>query len=190
MTREIDEFPARIWITPRRLFRIGIVFLGEIGLVQRVPDSRPVQQGDLLLIGIREFSARLGLPTADKPQMACLSSRIPYGEKVTPEKLRMIEEAEGVLRDLGFHDVRVRHHETGPLTGGNGVDLPSSASGLSSAGVQYLARTEIGASELPKFLAHELAVPVGVALKRIGYFHVTLDLLGYCRGSLNEHVST
>jgi PP-loop superfamily ATP-utilizing enzyme len=56
-------------------------------------------------------SAQLGLPTADKPQMACLSSRVPYGETVTPEKLRMIEQAEYVLRDLGFHDVRVRHHE-------------------------------------------------------------------------------
>src|SRR5260370_26625742 len=60
---------------------------------------------------IRALSAQLGLPTADKPQMACLSSRIPYGEQVTPRKLTMIEQAENVLRDLGFYDVRVRHHE-------------------------------------------------------------------------------
>ena len=71
----------------------------------------PLKEVGLTKAEIRELSAALGLPTADKPQMACLSSRIPYGEAVTPEKLRMIEAAENVLRDLGFHDVRVRHHE-------------------------------------------------------------------------------
>src|SRR6202142_893846 len=71
----------------------------------------PLKEVGLTKSEIRELSAQLGLPTADKPQMACLSSRIPYGEAVTPEKLRMIEAAEYVLRDLGFHDVRVRHHE-------------------------------------------------------------------------------
>jgi uncharacterized protein len=71
----------------------------------------PLKEAGLTKAEIRELSAQLGLPTADKPQMACLSSRIPYGEAVTPEKLAMIEQAENVLRDLGFHDVRVRHHE-------------------------------------------------------------------------------
>ncbi len=71
----------------------------------------PLKEVGLTKAEIRELSAQLGLPTADKPQMACLSSRVPYGETVTPEKLRMIEQAEYVLRDLGFHDVRVRHHE-------------------------------------------------------------------------------
>lgn len=71
----------------------------------------PLKEAGLTKREIRELSAQFGLPTADKPQMACLSSRIPYGEPVTPEKLRMIEEAEYVLRDLGLHDVRVRHHE-------------------------------------------------------------------------------
>ena len=71
----------------------------------------PLKEAGLTKAEIRELSAQLGLPTADKPQMACLSSRIPYGEPVTPEKLAMIEAAEYVLRDLGFHDVRVRHHE-------------------------------------------------------------------------------
>ena len=71
----------------------------------------PLKEAGLTKAEIRELSAQLGLPTADKPQMACLSSRVPYGETVTPEKLRMIEQAEYVLRDLGFHDVRVRHHE-------------------------------------------------------------------------------
>ena len=70
----------------------------------------PLKEAGLTKAEIRELSAQLGLPTADKPQMACLSSRVPHGEPVTPEKLRMIEAAENVLRDLGFHDVRVRHH--------------------------------------------------------------------------------
>src|SRR6266487_2754858 len=71
----------------------------------------PLKEVGLTKAEIRAVSAELGLPTADKPQMACLSSRIPHGEEVTPEKLRMIETAENLLRDLGFHDVRVRHHE-------------------------------------------------------------------------------
>ena len=71
----------------------------------------PLKEAGLTKADIRALSAELGLPTADKPQMACLSSRVPYGEAVSPEKLKMIEQAENVLRDLGFYDVRVRHHE-------------------------------------------------------------------------------
>src|SRR2546426_11749980 len=76
----------------------------------------PLKEVGLTKAEIRQLSAELGLPTADKPQMACLSSRIPYGEPVTEEKLLMIEQAENVLRDLGFYDVRVRHHELGGST--------------------------------------------------------------------------
>src|SRR5258706_15618042 len=71
----------------------------------------PLKEAGLTKAEIRQWSAELGLPTADKPQMACLSSRIPYGQAVTEEKLKLIEQAENVLRDLGFYDVRVRHHE-------------------------------------------------------------------------------
>src|SRR5688572_21068898 len=73
----------------------------------------PLKEVGLTKAEIREFSAKLGLPTADKAQMACLSSRIPYGEEVSPEKLRMIEAAENALKDMGFYEVRVRHHELG-----------------------------------------------------------------------------
>lgn len=125
----------------------------------------PLREAGLTKADIRALSARLGLPTADKPQMACLSSRIPYGEAVSPEKLRMIEAAENLLRDLGFHDVRVRHHEL-------------------KTGV--LARIEVGSAELSKFLADGVPQRVAGALKELGYAHVTLDLLGYRRGSLNE----
>lgn len=125
----------------------------------------PLKEAGLTKADIREISAHLGLPTADKPQMACLSSRIPYGEAVTPGKLRFIEQAEYVLRDLGFHDVRVRHHE-----------IPG----------QPLARIEVGPAELPRLLADGLPARVAAALKQIGYGHVTLDLQGYRRGSVNE----
>ena len=129
----------------------------------------PLKEAGLTKADIRELSAQLGLPTADKPQMACLSSRIPYGEAVTPEKLRMIEDGEYVLRDLGFYDVRVRHHEL--------------------KGEQTLARIEVGPRELAKFLADGISARVADELKKVGYTHVTLDLQGYRRGSTNESLS-
>ncbi len=131
----------------------------------------PMKEAGLTKAEIRELSARLGLPTADKPQMACLSSRIPYGEIVTPEKLAMIEEAEYVLRDLGFYDVRVRHHELKPLEGG---------------APRHLARIEVGPDELPKLLANGVGQKAAEAIRKLGYAHVTLDLQGYRRGSTNE----
>jgi len=104
------------------------------------------------------------LPTADKPQMACLSSRIPVGEPVSPEKLKMIEGAEDVLRDLGFYDIRVRHHELK---------------------LGQLARIELGPQEIPRLVANGLLAQVVAACKKLGYTHVTLDLEGYRRGSAN-----
>jgi uncharacterized protein len=136
----------------------------------------PLKEAGLTKAEIRELSAQLGLPTADKPQMACLSSRLPYGEPVTPEKLAMIEQAENVLRDLGFRDVRVRHHELSPL--------PSTLNPQPST--SHLARIELGPAEIPLFLADGMTVKVAGALKKIGYMHVTLDLQGYRRGSTNE----
>ena len=143
----------------------------------------PLKEIGLTKAEIRELSAQLGLPTADKPQMACLSSRIPYGEAVTPDKLRMVEAAENLLRDLGFYDVRVRHHELK-----NQTSLPPVTPARDQAGRQScsLARIEVGPAEIPKLLADETFTRVGEALKRIGYTHVTLDLQGYRRGSLNE----
>ena len=81
----------------------------------------PLKEVGLTKPEIRQLSAQFGLPTADKPQMACLSSRVPYGQPVTPQKLAMIEQAEYVLRDLGLRDVRVRHHE---LDGIRAEDAP------------------------------------------------------------------
>lgn len=148
----------------------------------------PLKEVGLTKAEIRELSAQLGLPTADKPQMACLSSRIPYGEPVTEEKLRMIEQAEYVLRDLGFYDLRVRHHElrSADFAGRNDGE---SANGNQSAIVRHLARIEVGPAELPRFLENENHARVAEALKKIGYLHVTLDLQGYRRGSLNAQMA-
>jgi uncharacterized protein len=127
----------------------------------------PLKEAGLTKADIRELSAQFGLPTADKPQMACLSSRVPHGERVTEPKLKMIEGAENVLRDLGFYDVRVRHHELGATT------------------PLHLARIEVGPDELSRLLDNSLTLEVIQALKKIGYSYVTVDLQGYRRGSLN-----
>ena len=129
----------------------------------------PLKEVGMTKEEIRNLCAQFGLPAANKPQMACLSSRVPYGEPVTPEKLRMIEEAEYVLRDFGFQDVRVRHHE---LKQG------------------HLARIEVGLEEMPKFCAGKLFTWIAEELRKIGYQHATLDLQGYRRGSVNEKIVT
>lgn len=121
----------------------------------------PLKEVGLTKAEIRELSAQFGLPTAEKPQMACLSSRVPVGEPVTPEKLGMIERAENVLRDRGFFDVRVRHHQ-----------VPGGA----------LARIEVGPAELERFLQQAVAAEVATALAGVGYLYVTVDLRGYRRG--------
>lgn len=139
-------------------FRPGARAAGEFSV------RAPLKEAGLTKAEIRALSAQLGLPTADKPQMACLSSRVPYGEPVTEPKLAMIEAAENVLRDLEFHDVRVRHHEL-------------------KAG--HLARIEVGRGELPRLLTDAVLSQVTTALRAAGYTHVTVDLEGYRRGSLN-----
>lgn len=147
----------------------------------------PLKEAGLTKTEIRELSAQLSLPTADKPQMACLSSRVPYGEAVSPEKLRMIEQAENILRDLGFRDVRVRHHA---LPNANFQFPIENGAGKAESGKRKvesaLARIELAPAEIPGLLANGRLAMVADALKKIGYAHVTLDLLGYRRGSANE----
>jgi len=156
----------------------------------------PLKEAGLTKAEIRALSAQFGLPTADKPQMACLSSRVPHGEIVSPEKLKMIEEAEYVLRDLGFYDVRVRHHELSSGFRVSSSELSATASpepgtrNPERGTPQHLARIEVGQSELSRFLEDGIAARVGDALKKIGYVHVTLDLHGYRRGSLNVTTNT
>ena len=120
----------------------------------------PLKELGLTKSDIRSVSALLGLPTAEKPQMACLSSRIPQGEAVTEPKLRMVEAAEAVLRSLGFYDVRVRHHEMAKAA---------------------LARIELGPSEIVRVIDPAIRQSVIDSLLAAGYQFVTLDLVGYRR---------
>lgn len=145
--------------------RPGILAAGEFNA------RAPLKEAGLTKQDIRALSAQLGLPTADKPEMACLSSRVPYGERLTLAKLAMIERAESFLRDLGFRDVRVRHHE-----------LPRSPGTVE----RHLARIELGPDEVPRLFRDDAWKRAAQALREIGYQHVTLDLQGYRRGSANE----
>ena len=110
---------------------------------------------------IRALSRAAGLPTAELPSSACLSSRLPYGTRVTAERLRQVDEGEERLRALGFRQVRLRHH--GPL-----------------------ARVEVDPAELPRALDPEMARRIAAVVKQLGFRWVSLDLDGYRTGSLNE----
>lgn len=110
---------------------------------------------------IRALSRELGLPTWEKPAMACLSSRIPYGQPVTPEKLSMIERAEDFLISRGFRQVRVRHHGD-------------------------IARVELPKEDIAKFFEGDLPGRVQSRFKEIGFKYVAVDIEGYRTGSLNE----
>ena len=127
----------------------------------------PMKDVGMTKADIRACSKVLGLPTADKPQMPCLSSRIPYGQKVTLEKLAMIEKSEGILRDAGFREVRVRHHEQ-----------PDGA----------MARLELGSEEMDRFLTENWEASVMDSFLEVGFTKVEIDTRGYRRGSLNEGV--
>jgi pyridinium-3,5-biscarboxylic acid mononucleotide sulfurtransferase len=148
-------------------YRPGRQAAREFGVIS------PLDAVGLTKAEIRELSRHAGLPTWDEPASACLSSRIPYFSEVTDEKLRMIEQAEAVLRDLGFKVCRVRHHSLGS---GGETDGPEHA----------LARLEIGRDEMSRALETEVAETIDRALREIGYQHVTIDLRGYRLGSLND----
>ena len=108
---------------------------------------------------IRALSKQLALPTWDKPQLACLSSRFPYGTHITPDRLRRVDEFEDGLRALGFRQLRVRFHDT-------------------------IARLEIDTDELPRMI--EVRGDVVALGKRLGFAYIALDLAGFRSGSLNE----
>ncbi len=107
---------------------------------------------------VRALAKHLGLPSWDKPALACLSSRFPYGQEITPEKLRQVTLAEEFLRAEGFRQVRVRHHGD-------------------------IARLEVGPQELER--AFEMREEISTELRAAGFLYVTLDLGGYKSGSLN-----
>jgi uncharacterized protein len=112
---------------------------------------------------IRFLSQRAGIPMWDRPASACLSSRLPYGTEVTPERLSLVERGEAALRKLGFRQFRVRLHDN-----------------------DKLARVELAREELPLALTPEMTTAIASGLKAAGFTFVALDLEGYRQGSLNE----
>ena len=118
----------------------------------------PLAMAGLGKAEVRELARHLELPTWDKPALACLSSRFPYGQKITPEKLAQVARAEEFLRRQGYEQVRVRHHGE-------------------------IARLEVGPAELER--AFREREEISAELKAAGFLYVTLDLVGYTPGSLN-----
>lgn len=124
----------------------------------------PLVDAGLTKAEIRELSRRANLDTWDRPAAACLSSRIPYGTKVTPERIRVVEQGEEAVKALGFRQFRVRYHD-------------------------QLVRIEIAQEELGKALNLGVAADLTRIFKSLGFLYVTLDLEGYRQGSLNAVLS-
>ncbi|MFH1994152.1 MAG: ATP-dependent sacrificial sulfur transferase LarE [Nitrospinota bacterium] len=136
-------------------YRPGSKAVAELGI------KSPLQEAGLTKEEIRELSKEMGLPTWDKPAMACLSSRFPYGEKITKDKLAAIEEGERFLRGLGFRQLRLRHH-------GN------------------IARIELSKDDIKRVIEQNMSQQIIEKIKSLGFAYVTIDLEGYRTGSLNE----
>ena len=136
-------------------YRPGLVAVEELGV------KSPLRALQFTKAEIRQLSKELGLPTWDKQSFACLSSRFVYGETISEEKLGMVDQAEQLLLDLGFHQVRVRIHGS-------------------------IARIEILPEEFARLLAEDVRETVYRTLRELGFSYVTMDLGGYRTGSMNE----
>jgi uncharacterized protein len=121
----------------------------------------PMVEAGLTKADIRALSRMLGLRTWNKPQLACLSSRFPYGTRITPERLRQVDAFEDGLRRLGFRELRVRFHDT-------------------------IARLELPVDELARVMAPGVREALVAMGKELGFTYVALDLAGFRSGSLNE----
>jgi len=135
-------------------FRPGMEAASEMGVIS------PLKEAGLTKEDIRTLSKRMGVSTWDKPSLACLASRFPYGKKITPEGLEMVARAEDFLRDLGFRQLRVRHHGD-------------------------MARIEVPKKDIPTLIEEETRRKVVEGFREIGYNYVTIDLAGYRTGSMN-----
>jgi uncharacterized protein len=136
-------------------YRPGMDAAREMGIIAPLVDAHLSKEE------IRFLSKEMGLPTWDKPAMACLASRIPYGEPITTKKLKMVEEAEDFLADQGFRQYRVRHHGS-------------------------VARIEVASSEIKKITGPELRKNIVEKFRQIGFYHIAVDLEGYFSGSMNR----
>ncbi len=140
-------------------YRPGLTAVAELGV------KSPLRHAELYKQDIRDLSKEMELPTWEKQSFACLSSRFVYGEEITREKLKMVDKAEQLLLDLGFHQVRVRIH------GDN------------------MARIELMPEEFPLLMKEENRQTVNISFRTFGFKYVTLDLQGYRTGSMNEVLS-
>jgi len=136
-------------------YRPGMQAIMELGILS------PLREAGLTKQEIRQLSQEQGLPTWNKPSLACLASRIPYGEEITKERLAMIDAAEQYLLDAGLRQVRVRLH-------GN------------------LARIETDEEGLHLFLSESLREKIYYRFKELGFTYISVDLRGYRTGSMNE----
>lgn len=136
-------------------YRPGLQAIAELGILS------PLRECGFSKEDIRALSKEMGLPTASKPSYACLASRFAYGEKITGEKLAMVDQAEQLLLDLGFTQMRVRIHGT-------------------------LARIEVLPEDFPRLAEPALRREIAEKLKTYGFSYVTADLAGYRTGSMNE----
>jgi pyridinium-3,5-biscarboxylic acid mononucleotide sulfurtransferase len=152
----------------------GIAAIVDGSTTDDINDFRPGRQAakqhavrsPLIEVGmskseVRELSRRVGLPTWDKPASPCLSSRIAYGTTVTIERLSKVDRGEEILREFGFREFRVRHHDT-------------------------LVRLEISPAEMDRVLRKEVLDQLAARFRELGFKYVTLDLEGFRSGSMNE----
>ncbi len=137
-------------------YRPGMQAIAELDV------RSPLKESGLTKSDIRELSKKLGLSTWDKPALACLSSRFPYGNRITAEKLTVVGEAEIFLKNLGIRQLRVRHHD-------------------------QIARIEVAEEDME--LLFKNRNQIAEKLKELGYTYVTMDLQGYRTGSMNEVLS-
>lgn len=138
-------------------YRPGLKALTELEI------RSPLREAGLTKSEIRQLSRQLGLRTWEKPAFACLASRVPYGEKITHEKLSKIDRAEEYLRSIGLVQFRVRNHED-------------------------MARIEVAPAERSKLFREDLLDQISLQLKSFGYSYVCLELEGYVTGSLNRNI--
>jgi uncharacterized protein len=154
----IDEIVDGLNLDDIRDYRPGIKAAAE----KRV--RHPLVEADLTKAEIRELSRAMGLPTWDRPASPCLSSRFPYGTRITPEGLEQVERGERVLHAMGFRVARVRYHGE-------------------------VARLEVENSEISRLLEPQTRQIIDRELRKIGFRFVTVDLKGFRSGSLNEGVT-